>query len=198
MCKFIKYLLRGNQRTTEVNFQESVLNAIRGSDIDDLIKGINPDHAHHYPWNILETEEVLKKCETTLHCVILYQSAFQEFQKPYRNTGKVTQDIIDKIHFATVQKISDTLKTTRSHELEYLGEIHNRLKCSWNNRNNSPERELLQKRVEVVWMRLSRESFEKLKNSNTLELKLFERLFNECKKDDPITLEVAEFINDNF
>lgn len=178
--------------------KETPLEVISRSTIDELLKNL----WINYKWNLEETKAVLKKCTSVLHYAKLHSGAVQAKQRPGANGGRMVADeVVDAIYLDLCKSFNTFLHDstrTDTHQLELVKELYPHLGRCWLDQENSVERVMLQKRLEVRWQELARKVFEMIKAKNPNDPKGFEKLFYLCKADDPITLEIAAEINRLF
>lgn len=158
------------------------------------------DEYSYYRYNIEQTKLILKKCSKSMDYLRLHNWVFANLTHPnYPNYRRsIAKGIIETIYFNLVKSLNSFLKETtviHSEKIKVIKELHQSLNPAWKNVENSGERILLKKRLEVEWNKLTSEIFEKLKSSEDTPLSSYEELFFMCKMDDPKIFEIAEIIN---
>ncbi len=175
--------------------KKTSLELVQELTIEELLE----DGHHRYLWNKEDTDAILAKCTSILHYARLHTCAFKASQHTdFNNYKRVRRGVLDTIYFDLTKAVSAFLKDgtkTDNQVLEVINTIHSELEKPWNDRENSPERRMLQTRLEVRWRILVRRLFGIIKEKQPAEPSEYEQLFFLCKKDDPITLEIAEEIN---
>ncbi len=173
-------------KKTEHELQvENILN----TPIEQLLENV----PWRYPLDLQTTWLVLKKCSQPIHFAKLHSGAFKASQHPeYNGDSVVTWEILNAIYADLCTSIVSALQKK---DVSELRELHENLGAPWNDRSNSNERRLLQNRVEIIWKNEIRILFVNLIIKRSI-VSDYQDLFNLCKEDDPIVLEIAKKIND--